>query len=205
MKRTFFTAACILLLPALASAAAYTANLSGGAGSGFATIHVVGEDIEGNVVRDSDDARVNVLAPEIDIQKTPDDQTIVVGSDATFTITVTNTGDVDLINVVVTDPLVPACDTTVPSLAIGESFSYDCTAENVFEDFTNVATVTAEDAEGNPVEDTDDAILRIREPDEGQLPVTGSDSSELTIAGLLMVLFGAVLVRFERNLARKPG
>ncbi len=166
---------------------------------------VVGEDIEGNVVRDSDDARVNVLAPEIDIQKTPDDQTIVVGSDATFTITVTNTGDVDLINVVVTDPLVPACDTTVPSLAIGESFSYDCTAQNVFEDFTNVATVTAEDAEGNPVDDTDDAILRIREPDEGQLPVTGSDSSELTIAGLLMVLFGAVLVRFERNLARKPG
>ncbi|MEX1311786.1 MAG: hypothetical protein AB1Z65_15275, partial [Candidatus Sulfomarinibacteraceae bacterium] len=46
MKRTIFTAACILLLPALASAAAFTASLSGGAGSGFATIHVVGEDIE---------------------------------------------------------------------------------------------------------------------------------------------------------------
>ena len=31
---------------ALASAAAYTASLSGGAGSGFATIYVVGEDID---------------------------------------------------------------------------------------------------------------------------------------------------------------
>lgn len=50
MKRTIFTAACILLLPALASAAAFTASLSGGAGSGFATIHVVGEDIDYNIL-----------------------------------------------------------------------------------------------------------------------------------------------------------
>ena len=50
MKRTIFTAACILLLPALASAAAFTANLSGDAGSGFATIHVVGEDIDYNIL-----------------------------------------------------------------------------------------------------------------------------------------------------------
>ena len=50
MKRTIFTAACILLLPALASAAAFTASLSGGAGSGFATIHVVGDDIDYNIL-----------------------------------------------------------------------------------------------------------------------------------------------------------
>jgi hypothetical protein len=50
MKRTLTAAACILLLPALASAAAFTANLSGDAGSGFATIHVVGEDIDYNIL-----------------------------------------------------------------------------------------------------------------------------------------------------------
>ena len=50
MKRTILAAACILLLPALVQAAALTATLTGDAGSGFATIHVVGEDIDYNIV-----------------------------------------------------------------------------------------------------------------------------------------------------------
>ena len=161
---------------------------------------VTGEDIEGNVVTDDDDAPVNVLAPAIDIQKTPDDQTVVVGRNAVFTITVTNTGDVDLVNLVVSDPQLPQCDTTLASLAVGESFSYDCTASTVFEAFTNVAVVTAEDEEGNPVTDQDDAIVRVREPAEGQLPITGSDNAELAMVGMLMLLLGAAVVRFEMDL-----
>ncbi len=159
---------------------------------------VTGEDEEGNQVSDEDDAPVDVLAPAIEILKTPDDQTVVVGRNAVFTITVTNIGDVDLFNVVVTDPLLPQCDTTLESLPVGESISYDCRASMVFEQFTNVAEVTAEDEEGNQVTDEDDAIVRVREPDEGELPVTGDDSTELTIAGLLMVLLGAVLINYER-------
>jgi len=50
MKRTILAAACILLLPALVQAAAYTATLTGDAGSGFATIHVVGDDIDFNIL-----------------------------------------------------------------------------------------------------------------------------------------------------------
>lgn len=163
---------------------------------------VTGEDEEGNVVTDDDDAPVNVLAPAIQIEKTPDDQTVVVGQNATFTITVTNIGDVDLFNIVVSDPQVPGCDATVESLAVGESFSYDCTASTVFEQFTNVATVTGEDEEGNPVTDEDDAIVRVREPSEGQLPVTGGENPRLAVTGLMMILLGAVLVWHERVLGR---
>jgi len=50
MKRTLTAAACILLLPALASAAAFTATLTGDAGTGFATIYVVGDDIDYNIL-----------------------------------------------------------------------------------------------------------------------------------------------------------
>ena len=50
MKRTLIAAACILLLPALVHAAAFTASLTGGTGSGFATIYVVGDDIDYNIL-----------------------------------------------------------------------------------------------------------------------------------------------------------
>ena len=42
-----------------------------------------------------------------------------MGDTITFTIYVENTGDVDLVNVVVTDPLVPDCDNTIAQLAAG--------------------------------------------------------------------------------------
>ena len=164
-----------------------------------------GEDPEGNPVTDDDDATVNVLAPGIDITKSPDDQTIVVGRDVVFTIEVRNSGDVDLVNVVISDPRTPSCDRTIDALAVGEVVTYECTAQAVIEPFTNVVSVVAEDEQGNEVTDSDDAIVRVREPSIGQpeLPATGSDSVELTLAGLLMISIGAAMVRFERR--RSPG
>ena len=63
--------------------------------------------------------------PAISIEKTPDLQTIVPGDDAPFTILVTNTGPVDLVNVVVTDPLAPGCDLAIGDLAVGASSEHD--------------------------------------------------------------------------------
>ena len=51
---------------------------------------VTGDDPNGDPVTDTDDAEVDAINPAIDIQKTPDLQTLVAGDDATFTITVTN-------------------------------------------------------------------------------------------------------------------
>ncbi len=58
-----------------------------------------------------------------------------------FEIVVTNTGDEDLINVTVTDPLLPACDKVIGPLAEGASDTYSCTATNVTSTFNNVAKV----------------------------------------------------------------
>ncbi len=98
-----------------------------------------------------------MLVPGLDIQKTPDTQTVVEGDDATFTIIVTNTGQTDLFGVTVTDPLVPACDNVIGNLPVGSSpVTYTCTVP-VTDDFTNTATVDAIDPLGNDISDVDTA------------------------------------------------
>ena len=59
--------------------------------------------------------------PAIAIVKNPKSQTVAKGGTATFTITVTNTGDVTLTDVHVDDPLSPNCNRTkadIPALAL---------------------------------------------------------------------------------------
>jgi uncharacterized repeat protein (TIGR01451 family) len=116
-------------------------------------------------VTDSDDAVVDVIAPNIDISKTPDLQTVVSGSTVLFTIVVTNTGDVTLNPVVVSDPLAASCNNaTLGPLAPGQSKSYQCSVSNVTADFTNVATVTGTPPVGPNVTDSDDAVVDVINP-----------------------------------------
>src|SRR5439155_1379489 len=60
-----------------------------------------------------------VTHPAISIVKDPKSQTVTVGHTATFKITVTNTGDVALTSVTVTDALSPNCNRTIGTLAPG--------------------------------------------------------------------------------------
>src|SRR6185503_10611919 len=92
---------------------------------------VTGTPPTGPDVSDNDDADVNVIAPAITLAKTPDLQTITTGDSVTFTLTVTNTGDVTLTNVAVTDPLAPNCATTLATLAPNAGSSYTCTLSSV--------------------------------------------------------------------------
>jgi uncharacterized repeat protein (TIGR01451 family) len=82
-----------------------------------------------------------VTHPAISIVKDPKSQTVTVGKTATFKITVTNTGDVALTNVTVTDALSPNCNRTIGTLAPGASTSYTCTRPDVRSSFNNVAVV----------------------------------------------------------------
>ncbi|WP_157892998.1 DUF7507 domain-containing protein, partial [Marinicella sediminis] len=70
------------------------------------------------------------------------------GTAATFTITATNTGIEDLLNVTLTDP---QCDTLIGpagdnpntgELEVGETWEWSCTVNNVTAGFTNTATLT---------------------------------------------------------------
>lgn len=125
-----------------------------------------GEDGNPSNNTSSDDTLVAVQCedlpqgtPDINIEKTPDGQQVEPGGTASFTIEVTNTGTVNLVNVTVTDPQAPDCDNVIGNLATGASVSYACDRPNVAAGFTNVATVTGEGEEGGDVTDDDDAIV----------------------------------------------
>ncbi|WP_296699811.1 SdrD B-like domain-containing protein [Thiocapsa sp. UBA6158] len=102
------------------------------------------------------------LAPatSISIVKTAADDTeiqqIRSGGTASFKVTVTNTGNLTLTSILVTDPLTPACNFEIASLAPGaRSTVKTCTKDNVTADFTNIAEVEAQpvDVSGKPVGD----------------------------------------------------
>ena len=87
-------------------------------------------------------AQVIVPGPGLSLDKQPPLQYVNPGGTATFTITVTNTGDITLTNVTVSDPLAPGCVRNVGTLNPGQSTSYQCTVTNVLTGFINVATAT---------------------------------------------------------------
>jgi uncharacterized repeat protein (TIGR01451 family) len=115
-------------------------------------------------VTDTDQAPVDVIHPAIKIVKGPDGQSVTSGGTVTFTIEVTNTGDVDLTNVAVADPLTGSCAKTIGNLAAGASTSYTCTTDALTASFTNVATVTGHPPAGPDVTDTDNAPVTVTTP-----------------------------------------
>ncbi len=108
------------------------------------------------------------LNPAINIVKTVDTGAIpgaIPGgqtTEVTWTITVTNTGDVPLSSVIVSDALVPDCNWLVGSLAVGASATETCVSPHTPSTptwtFTNVAIATGIGS-GTTVIATDDAII----------------------------------------------
>jgi uncharacterized repeat protein (TIGR01451 family) len=138
-------------IPALASMApgatvTYTCSLANVTASFTNVAVATGTPPVGPDVTASDTAAVTAVAPAthpaITIVKNPNSQTVTSGGTATFTITVTNTGDVALTNVAVTDALSPNCNRTIGTLAPGQAVSYTCTRANVTASFNNVAVAT---------------------------------------------------------------
>ena len=84
---------------------------------------------------------IPVAASAVAISKQPAYQTVAIGGQAAFSITVTNPGNSILTDVTVADPLTPVAK-TLPDLAPAASTSYACSA-TATADFVNVATVSA--------------------------------------------------------------
>jgi uncharacterized repeat protein (TIGR01451 family) len=104
--------------------------------------------------------------PAIQIVKTPDTQSVALGGTANFTLTVTNTGNVTLSSVSISDPLATSVgalsDTAgngVNVLAPGDVETASASTSSVTDDFTNVATVSGTGPLGQPVTDNDDAFV----------------------------------------------
>ncbi|MBT8198104.1 MAG: DUF11 domain-containing protein, partial [Acidimicrobiia bacterium] len=118
-------------------------------------------DLLGGTVSDEDPSHYFGAVPAVDIAKNAegeDSQSVPVGSEVTFDITVTNTGNVPLTDVTVTDPLTATCEAIYTDnggvLAVGGVWAYSCTT-TVTEDFVNVATVAGTDPTGATPSDSD--------------------------------------------------
>ena len=99
-----------------------------------------------------------------------------------YTFTVTNTGNVDLENVQVTDPLVPVEGGPI-QLAAGESEQFTATliltdADLATGAITNTAKVVSQTATGQTVTDNDTHIEEFEGPEVGGPPIYTGDSAD---------------------------
>jgi len=101
------------------------------------------------------------IAPGLILVKTGNTPRATAGDLITFTLTVTNTGDVDLAEVTLIDELL-GVNQKLGTLAVGQSksvqVSHTVTAEDL-PSIHNVAVVTGKDPAGNTVSDEDDATV----------------------------------------------
>lgn len=102
-----------------------------------------------------------ITNPNISLSKEPLNQIISSGGAAQFTITVTNTGNVALQEIAVNDPLTPACNREINTLAPGAEISYTCQRANVTASYLNSAGVTAASSAGS-VSDSASAYVSVR-------------------------------------------
>jgi uncharacterized repeat protein (TIGR01451 family) len=143
-------------------------------------------------------------APGIAVDKSPASQNVTTNGIADFTITVTNTGDVDLANVSVSDPLVPACDNAIGTLVVSGTISYGCQDTNVTGSYTNVVTVTGAYTVGQiTVTDTASALVVYTSPTSVDLNgfSGNAEMSILPFVTLLVVLAGIGAIIYRKRIA----
>ncbi len=149
----------------LAPGASMTCVMTGTATAGqYANLgDVVGTSPAGTQVTDEDPSHYFAAGPAIDIEKAtngedadePTGPYIAVGGAVTWLYVVTNTGNVPLTNVAVTDDQIGAITCPQDTLAVGESMS--CTAEGVAVpgQYANLSAVTGVSPTGQEVTDQD--------------------------------------------------
>ncbi len=118
----------------------------------------------------TDTAHVEAIAPGFSITKGPDGAQHSDDADVVFEVVVTNTGDVDLFDITVTDAAAPSCDRFIGSLPVGVSMSYYCSispAPAAGTSDVNTVDATAYDPGGSPLTATDDAPYEVVDRDLG--------------------------------------
>jgi hypothetical protein len=166
----------------------------------------IGTDSEAQATAD-DACATDISNPAIRIVKTVSEEVVPVGTTVTYTYVVTNTGDVTLFDVVVTDDIMGL---------IGEIAILEPGAENAVtltKDFevgtdpvVNVGTAVGEDILGRVVRDDDDAfvspIAGATPPNPPGTPFTGSEAGRLGL--ITMILFGIGVTVVASTRRRRP-
>jgi uncharacterized repeat protein (TIGR01451 family) len=138
------------------------------------------------------------------VTKNPPTQSIPVGSTASFTMAVNNTGTVDLSNIVIQDPQCttisgPTGDNGDAILQTTETWTYTCDTTNVTSPFTNVVTVTGTPPSGPNVTDSASADVLVVTP----VPTLGR-LQLVVFAGLLFSIGALHLMRRRRLQGQVP-
>ena len=122
-----------------------------------------------NIVEDSDMSHYFGQCPDIDIEKATNGEdadvapgpSLDVGDTVTWTYVVANMGNIDLINIIVTDDKEGVIANIIDkgdgdeTLAVGEVWTYQATGRASCGDYANLGTVTGEDDAGSTVSDED--------------------------------------------------
>jgi uncharacterized repeat protein (TIGR01451 family) len=125
------------------------------------------------ITQDYMDADFGFAKASVEIIKAPPLQTVLVGKAALFDITVTNTGQVPLTNIHVTDANAPGCDRIIAGpLAAGVGTTYSCQVTSVQDPFFNTARVT----QSTPIDPN------TGDPAPGTTPTATSNEVEVKVA-----------------------
>ena len=133
------------------------------------TATATGHDPNGDPVTDTDTASVDVIDPDIEIDKTTSTPIIREGETASYSYAVSNDGDVPLANVTVSDDkcapvaLVSGDTNANALLDLAETWIFSCSTPLTV-DTTNTATATGHDVNGDPVTDTDTEDVDVIDP-----------------------------------------
>ncbi|SFS95396.1 DUF7507 domain-containing protein, partial [Sphingobacterium wenxiniae] len=138
----------------------YQAKVSGRAGGTLYT------DLSGADMVTNEPEVINICQnPELVIEKVANAAEIdKIGQEVVYTLTVRNTGNLNLTDVSVLDPMFPEWAGTIPTLKVGESkvFTLDYTvtaADFNKESVNNQAIVRAKDVNGNEVEEKSEEVI----------------------------------------------
>ncbi|MCL4867644.1 MAG: choice-of-anchor J domain-containing protein [Anaerolineae bacterium] len=140
---------------------------------------------------------VDATLPSLDISISPASQNVPFGGMANFTVVVTNTGNVDLINVAVVSSEVADCDETIGSLDEGDSYTYTCMDMPVTTSYTNTVTVTGNEPtpQFGGVTASADALVIVEPPTsvslssfDGSAPLVSP--TMIALAGLAIIVLG---------------
>ena len=167
---------------------------------------VTGDHDEGTV-SDTDTHDVDVIHPDIDLDKTASPTSGPVGATIVYTYAVTNTGDTTLFDISVDDDTIGHIG-DIPSLGVGQTTALTAEITLGPSPITNIATAAGSDVLGLSVSDVDEATVTVVAAggggdDDGTggggSPFTGSDAGLLAAWAGALVVLGALLLAAARR------